>query len=73
MGVVAATLLVDEVLKSDQNGTNSLCGVTKTKISLQARRAALKPSDLWHPNRIHVCRPNRINLCRPNRIQSLPP
>ena len=29
MGVVAANLLVDEVLKSDRNTVGSLCGVTR--------------------------------------------
>ena len=45
MGTKAAEMLV-EVLMSDANTIGSLCGVTKTKISLSIPRRDIPPTDL---------------------------
>jgi len=46
MGIDAANQLVDNVLKADTNSVGSLCGVTKTKISLSIPRRDIPPTDL---------------------------
>ncbi|KAL1498967.1 hypothetical protein AB1Y20_013487 [Prymnesium parvum] len=46
MGTEAAQMLVDQVLRQDTNTIGSLCGVTKTKISLSIPRKDIPPTDL---------------------------
>lgn len=46
MGEEAANMLVEMVLKADNNTIGSLCGVTKTKISLSIPRRDIAPTDL---------------------------
>ena len=46
MGEEAATMLVEQVLKADTNTVGSLCGVTKTKISLSIPRKDIAHTDL---------------------------
>ena len=46
MGVDAANILVEQVLKADTNTISSFCGVTKTKISLSIPRKDNPETDL---------------------------